>query len=330
MRIINIEDKEAGQRFDKLLSKYLNQAPKSFIYKMLRKKNILLNGKKADGSEKLVNGDEIRLFLAEETILKFSRVELIKTNGTLDILYEDSHILMVNKPSGILSQKAEKGDISMVERIISYLADKGEVTEESLRSFRPSVCNRLDRNTSGILTAGKSITGLKAMGQAFRDRSLEKYYLCLVKGELTKETLLEGFLYKDEKTNQVRISQKQLSEAYLPVKTRYIPLKSNNRVTLLKVELITGRSHQIRAHLAWEGHPILGDFKYGEEALNRDIRKRFQVKSQLLHSYELIMPRLEGELSYLSHKKFTAPLPKEFIHVMEGEGLVWQPGIPEA
>ena len=150
MQEIIVSANEAGQRFDKLLAKYLNEAPKSFLYKMLRKKNIVLNGKKATGNEKLEVGDSIKLFLADETIEKFSKVQIQHTKKKLDVIYEDDHILLINKPAGMLSQKAEAKDESLVEHVISYMLDSGQLTEADLRSFKPSICNRLDRNTSGL------------------------------------------------------------------------------------------------------------------------------------------------------------------------------------
>lgn len=316
---------------DKLLAKYLNLAPKSFLYKMLRKKNITLNGKKATGSEILALGDEIKLFLSDETIQKFSEVKSVtETSIKPKIIYEDEHILLLNKPDNMLSQKAKDSDISMVEVVISYLLDKGELSEGDLKSFRPSICNRLDRNTTGILAAGKSLAGLQTLSALFKDRSLAKYYLCLVKGKMRESQLLEGYLCKDTAKNTVTIRKKALTEDDLPIKTAYRPLASNDEVTLLKVKLITGRSHQIRAHLSSIGHPIIGDPKYGNKHTNQTYAKKYHINSQLLHSYELYIPEISGELCYLSGRHFTAPLPDAFLRLMEGEQITWQPGIPEA
>lgn len=321
MRAIQITKNEAGQRLDKMLSKYLNLAGKSFIYKMMRKKNITLNGKKCDGSEKLEEGDEVKLFLADETIEKFSQVQIQKVKKTkLDIIYEDDNVLFINKPSGMLSQKAKDTDESLVEYVTCYLLSSGKMTEEDLRSFRPSVCNRLDRNTSGLVAAGKSLAGLQIMGEVFKDRSVHKYYLCIVKGRITRPQRISGFLLKDEKTNQVSVF-KEKKEGSLPIETEYMPLDGNDNVTLLKVTLITGRSHQIRAHLASIGHPIGGDMKYGDRRLNEEWKKKYHIHSQLLHSWNLVLPALREPLSGLSGKIFTAPVPADFHRVMKGEGL---------
>ncbi len=205
MQVVKITKNEAGQRLDKLLAKYLNLAGKSFIYKMLRKKNITLNGKKCDGSEKLSEGDEVKLFLSDETIEKFSEVKIQGTRK-LDVVYEDDDIILINKPSGMLSQKAKETDESLVEYLIQYLLDGGKLTKEDMRQFKPSVCNRLDRNTSGIVIAGKSLPGLQLMSEAIKkERTIGKYYLCIVKGSVAGPKEIDGYLKKNEKTNQVTV-----------------------------------------------------------------------------------------------------------------------------
>ena len=314
MRMLTVSKNEAGQRLDKLLAKYLNLAGKSFIYKMMRKKNITLNGKKCDGSEHLTEGDEIKLFLAEETIEKFSEVKIQKVQKKkLDIVYEDEHILLINKPSGMLSQKAKETD----ESLIDYLLDSGKLKKEDLACFRPSVCNRLDRNTSGIVAAGRSLPGLQIMSEVIKDRSLGKYYVCVVRGIVKGEARIEGWLTKNEKTNQVSI-RKEETPGSLPIRTAYRPLVSGNGYTLLEVHLITGRSHQIRAHLASIGHPIAGDPKYGDPRVNEEVKKRFGVRSQMLHAWRLVMPETISEpLSYLAGKEFTAPMPAEMKRMEE-------------
>lgn len=323
MKKLEITENEAGQRADKLLAKYLNEAPKSFLYKMMRKKNITLNGKKMQGSEILQCGDIVTLFLADDTVEKFrssAKTEALPhihgAKQQLPVVYEDAHILLVNKPAGMLSQKAQPQDVSAVEYILSYLLESGGIRKEQLTSFRPSVCNRLDRNTSGLLIAGKSLSGLQTMSELLRDRSLHKYYCCIVKGTMTGEAHLKGYLSKDPQTNTVKVTQKPQGSDARPVETRYRALGSEHGLTLLEVLLITGRSHQIRAHLASIGHPILGDPKYGEEALNRKYRSSCRVNGQLLHAWRMEFPQIEGPLSYLSGKQFQAELPDVFARVM--------------
>lgn len=311
MQQITIGENEAGQRFDKMLAKYLNKAPKSFLYKMLRKKNITLNGQKASGSEKLQTRDKVSLFLSDETIAKFSDSHFQCTNEKLDIIYEDNHIVLINKPAGMLSQKASDKDVSLVEHFITYLIQSGQLTEEALQTFRPSVCNRLDRNTSGIVAAGKSLAGLQELSRIFKDRSLGKYYLCLVNGLVKQPSHIRGFLKKNTQTNQVEITQKE-DTGSTAIETEFVPLKTGQNVTLLEVHLITGKTHQIRAHLASVGHPILGDSKYGNPGVNSLYSRKYRLSHQLLHAYRITFPVLEGALSNLSGREFKAELPRQF------------------
>lgn len=313
MRELKIGKNEAEQRLDKLLLKYLNKAPSSFVYKMLRKKNIRLNGKKADGKEKLQEGDLVQLYLAEDTLEKFMEKKIKKEDrvGTehLRVIYEDDQILLLNKPAGILSQKAAKGEFSLNEEMLAYLMQKGEVTKESLQTFKPSVCNRLDRNTAGILIAGKSLPAVQEINRLIKERKIGKYYKCIVAGQVKKEERIEGYLLKDEKTNKVQIRKKPF-EGASEILTAYKPLEIWEEATLLEVELVTGKTHQIRAHLASVGHPIVGDRKYGDA-----LRYGKQMKKgnyQALFAYKLVFPQLEGQLEKLSQKTFTIEEPREF------------------
>lgn len=300
MKQFTICPNESGQRFDKYLKKLLSNASGSFVYKMLRKKNITLNDHKADGTEKLKEGDLVKLFLSDETFDKFSgevetdseyrNLKNIDVSG-LDIVYEDADVIIINKPSGMLSQKAAVEDISANEYILAYLIQRGGLTAEQLRTFRPSVCNRLDRNTSGLLIAGKSMKGLQEMSQALKKRTVQKYYRCIVKGELQGKMHLKGYLLKDEQMNKVSIVTKirpEEREKYLPIETEYRPVATGNGFTELEVHLITGRSHQIRAHLASVGHPIVGDMKYGDRKVNECFRKDVKIRSQMLHAYRIV------------------------------------------
>ncbi len=381
MREITIGKNDAGQRMDRFLGKYMRLAPKSFFYKMMRKKNITLNGKRCEGSELLAEGDTVTLFLSDETIGKFSGETHLPETGkaprgvrtpAVSVIYEDDDIILIDKPSGMLSQKAKESDVSLVEHLIAYLLSTGAVTEEELRSFRPSVCNRLDRNTSGIVAAGKSLEGLRFLSEILRDRSAHKYYRCIVLGELKEPQTLDGWLVKDEEKNTVRVytdggekRSRAGSTAQVPGKaesprdpgipdgaarivTRYEPIASNGACTLLDVELVTGRSHQIRAHLASIGHPVAGDIKYGADARGNSrseisrgghggdsrgrtlggrprtdpIAKKYGLRSQLLHAYRFEFPHTGGKFAYLSGRVFEAGLPEEFKRVAEGEGLI--------
>ena len=227
--------------------------------------------------------------------------ESIKNTVKLDVIYEDQNVIFINKPSGMLSQKAKETDVSVVENVTAYLLESGQLTRENLKTFRPSICNRLDRNTSGLIVAGKSLAGLQQMGELFKKRTLKKYYLCIVKGRITEPAHIRGYLVKDEKTNRVSLSKGGFSKDAkgLPIETEYVPIAWNEEMTLLKVHLITGRTHQIRVHMKSIGHPLIGDFLY-----NPDFTK---INRQALHSYRL-------RFTHPVTKKplvFTAPLPED-------------------
>lgn len=326
MQELHVTANEAGQRLDKLLAKFLNQAPKSFLYKMMRKKNIVLNGKKCTGNEKLKQGDSIKLFFSDETIEKFSAGTYVTPKkekiNMLPIIYEDEQVLLMNKPVGVLSQKAKDSDVSAVEILINYLIETNQLSKEQFRTFHPSICNRLDRNTSGILVAGKTLPALQEMNRFFKERTIAKYYRCLVKGRVIKnEDYIKGYLVKDQKTNKVSITKKKTEEG-VPIETEYCVIQSNDEVSLLEVHLITGKTHQIRAHLASIGHPIIGDYKYGDKQINEMYRQEYGLKSQLLHAYCLEMPSSDGSLAYLNDKKFVAELPDKFIKICKDKGVL--------
>lgn len=326
MREIIINKNEAGQRFDKLLFKYFNAAPASFVYKMLRKKNITLNNKKSDGKDKLAVGDCVKIFMTDETIDKFRSSKNIEASGkathkiSLDVVYEDENVIIVNKPAGVLSQKAKKNDISMNEYIIEYLLDTKQLSENELETFKPGICNRLDRNTSGLLIAGKSLLGLQVMSDMLKDRTFGKYYITVVSGEINGKTKIKGYLTKDSKSNKVKIYDKPLKESSY-IETEYECLKTNGKYTILKVKLITGKPHQIRAHLASVRHPIIGDTKYGRAYINEIFRKKCGVKYQLLHAWQLKFDEMPDELKKLKQKTFEAKIPQLFENVFSEIGL---------
>lgn len=318
MKEIVVGKNEAGQRLDKLLGKVLNQAPSSFIYKMLRKKNIKLNQKKAEGKELLAVGDTVQIYLSDETYEKFHqekkeryRKENTPKESSLNanqIIYQDKNIMILNKPAGVLSQKAKAEDDSINEQMIRYLLEQGALSKEQLDTFTPSVCNRLDRNTSGIVLVGISLNGSRELSRVLRDRSLGKYYLALVSGTMMEAKEVTAYLQKNVKTNRVVVSEQKIEGSDF-IETHYQPLYWNEDYTLLEVKLVTGKSHQIRAHLAHLGYPIVGDAKYGKPEVNRRFREKFGIQNQFLHAYRVVFPELEGELQGLSGNEFKAPLP---------------------
>lgn len=331
MQSVTIGNNQAGQRLDKFLHKYLPTAGTGFLYKMLRKKNITLNGRKAEGSEILAPGDELSFFFSEETFRKFSGSpvsgdEYVQAYGSLQdvgVLYEDADVLLAEKGAGILTQKAVQGDLSLNEWLIGFLLDNGGIGREELATFKPSVCNRLDRNTSGIVLCGKTLAGSQYLSGCIRERKIRKFYRTVCVGRVERVTVVEGYLVKDSRRNKVTVSAKPLGTGEQDaIKTRYLPLSCSGDYTLLEVELITGKTHQIRAHLAGCGHPLVGDAKYGDKEVNASFRQRFGLRYQLLHAYRVEFPTCEaGPGAALSDRSFTAPYSEEFVRILRGLGL---------
>lgn len=371
MQSVIINSNQAGQRLDKFLRKYLPEAGTSFLYKMLRKKNITLNGKKAEGSELLYQGDQVSFFFSDETFAKFSgrngvsvgRIagediiscnrqgfrdasELAEYNRAyreltgIDVVYEDEHVLILNKPVGILTQKAEEKGSSLNEWMIGYLLYSVPDFETQLEGFRPSVCNRLDRNTSGLVLCGKSLPGLQFLSRCIRERSIRKFYRTICLGQLREPKLVKGYLQKDVNRNRVSIvpveSKQNISSEHAGeyIETAYRPICVGEEYTLLEVELITGKPHQIRAHLAGLGHPIIGDFKYGNTVVNKEMQQAYGLKYQILHAFRVEFPEKEeikgsAETAKtaetaglnLSGKTFTVPCPKQFQQLQIKLGL---------
>ena len=274
---------------------------------MLRKKNIVLNDKKAAGNEILKPGDSVKIYFSDETFEKLSGAnkkdpllkQLAALHSIIDVVYEDDDMIIINKPAGILSQKSENSDISINEMALSYMINKGELSEETFRGYHPSVVNRLDRNTTGIVIFAKNLQAAQSLSQALKDRTAVKLYHAVVAGLIDSPQLIEGYLSKDEAVNTVTIYDKPHGDA-AEIRTAYRPIRQiGDNLTLLEIHLITGRTHQIRAHLASIGHPILGDYKYGDRKLNNVMK----VNSQLLHAYSI---------EFADGRKFTAKEPDSF------------------
>ena len=338
MRQITVTGEENGQRFDRFLGKYMPGASQGFLHKMLRKKNIKLNGKKAEGKEKLKEGDQIQIFFADETLDKFCQVEKKeqkeqkvlkkeerKLREQIRVLYSSAHIVILHKPAGLLTQKASPKDDSLNDYLLSYCEEQGLVDPEKQNTFRPSVANRLDRNTSGIVLCGITTAGLQELSALLRNRKLEKYYLCLVQGRVKENKKVKGYLIKNEKKNTVRFVRKP-EEGAMPVETWYEVLETSAQASLLRVRLLTGKSHQIRAHLAAEGHPVVGDYKYGSRSFNDQVKRESGICTQMLHSAELyIPPEVPEKLEELRGLRIKAPLPEPFVDLLKK----WKMKIPE-
>ena len=339
MKEINISDNERGKRLDKFLTQFFPGCSAGFLYKMLRKKNITLNGKKATGKEVLAGGDVIKVFFSDETFDKFANrfasgeadtseyERAYRSIKGVAIIYEDSDIMILDKPAGVLSQKAEGNDISINEWLVGYLLDKGICNADTLKTFRPSVLNRLDRNTSGLILGSVSLEGARQLSQAIKDRTLNKYYRTIVSGRITKDQHIKGYLLKDERTNTVKLialGEERIPEGASPIETSFKVISHGHLpgegsegfdLTELEVHLITGKPHQIRAHLSSTGHPIIGDTKYGDLALNKAVREAFGLKHQLLHAYRYEFPALTGSLAHLSGREFVSALPKSYTQI---------------
>ncbi len=307
MKTIIIQKNDANQRIDKYLTKSFKNLPTSLMYKYIRKKRIKLNGKKCEISSRLKEGDKLDLYINDEFFEKCkNQYDFLKAPNKLDIIYEDNNILLINKKPGLIVHPDENYHFdSLISRIIHYLYDKNEYNPKNENSFTPALVNRIDRNTSGIVIAAKNAESLRILNQKMKDRELKKLYLCIIHGNLkNKSDTLTGYLQKNESQNRVYISKNKIKNSKL-IKTKYEVLKEYDNLSLVEVELLTGRTHQIRAHFSFIGHPLLGDGKYGTNNLN----KGTGFKHQALCSYKLIFnfKTPAGILEYLNGKVFTVP-----------------------
>lgn len=307
MQKITINKNDAGQRIDKYLTKSFKNLPASLMYKYIRKKRIKLNGKRCEISSRLSEGDIIELYINDEFFEKSEKqYDFLKAPNKIDILYEDSNILLLDKKPGLIVHPDENYHFdSLISRVTHYLYDKHEFNPEKENSFAPALVNRIDRNTGGIVIAAKNAESLRILNQKMKNRELKKIYLCIVHGTLkNKAGVLSAYLDKNEKQNRVYISSNK-KEGLKHIKTKYKVLKEYGKFSLVEVELLTGRTHQIRAHFAFIGHPLLGDGKYGTNELNKGTGFKYQA----LYSYKLIFnfTTPAGLLEYLNGKEITAP-----------------------
>ncbi len=314
MKEIKITEQEQNQRLDKFLMKYFHKAPKSFLYKMLRKKRIKYNGKKGEGNEILQQGDTLQLYLSEETMQSFMEQRtIVQAERHFNVIYEDDNLLVVSKPAGLLVHPQKREDKeTLIDQILYYLYQKGQFTENSI--FSPAICNRLDRNTSGIIIAGKNLKAVQAVNEAIAKRKVKKYYMALVKGKIEKPGELISYLKKDNEKNQVTLYDKE-REGTKKIITKYQPIADAENMTLLEIDLVTGRSHQIRAQMQKVGHCIAGDRKYGDEQWNMQFAK--ELSNQFLHAYRMVWQQKEGALAYLAEKEWVAPLPKNLQNIYD-------------
>lgn len=311
MREITVCKNDSNQRMDRFLNKYLPKAPKSLIQKYIRQKKIKLNKKRTKPDDIIFEGDKIQFYIYEEVLSEYEedKKNLILENN-LDIIYEDKNIILMNKPAGKLSHAAAKSDYgnNLVDEMISYLISKEEYVPRIEKSFIPAISNRLDRNTSGIIIGCKNKNSLNNMNKAIANGNVEKYYLTIAKGYLKDKKVVANL---DRANNRTVVSKKGKESI-----SEFKNLKYEKGFSLVEVNLITGRTHQIRSHLNSIKHPIIGDGKYGEGGVNREFREKYGVNRQLLHAYKIILNGFDGELSYLNGKTFISKLPKDFSKVV--------------
>lgn len=324
MKILIIHKNDAGQRLDKFLSKAVKGLPMSLMYKFIRTKKIKVNRKRCEQNQILCEGDEIQLFIKDEFFEAASQDKqaLTTIKPKLNIVYEDENIMLLHKRPGVLvHDDAEGGENTLIMHVQAYLCERGEYVPADEQSFAPALCNRIDRNTGGIVIAAKCAEALRVMNRMIKEDCLSKFYLCLVHGKLKqRQATLRGYLRKDSATNTVKVQDtpfkdaKEIITKYRVISERVV---SGEVISLLEVELVTGRTHQIRAHLAHIGHPLLGDGKYG---VNRNDRHR-GYKYQALYAYRLKFDHGcdDGALAYLQDREFV--IPPDSIWFTEGYDL---------
>ena len=312
---IEIGSNEAGQRLDKFLRKLLKDVPLSAIFKGLRKGDIRVNGNKQKEKYSLQEGDIVTIKYIQSNTKKEQKIKQERfkqvDSSSLRIVYEDENMVLVEKWPGVLVHADEKdGPITLNDYVLSYLFKKGDYVPENEITFTPAPCNRLDRNTSGIVFFGKNFESLKLLNEMIRERKVKKYYCALVKGRI-KDGKYEAFITKDEGNNKAKVfleNRKNTKKISMDVKT----LESNGAFSLIEIELITGRSHQLRAHLAFLGNPIIGDPKYGARDLNSFFENKFGLNYQFLYAYKVIFKDVPEKFMYIKNKTIAEALPPIF------------------
>lgn len=307
---IVISKNQGNQRFDRFLRKYFENAPLSVISKNIRKKNFKINDKRAKNNDFVYEGDIVKMYISDENYKKWlTKTDFKPGDFNLDIVYEDDNIIIMDKDYGELTHAASKKDYgkNLVDNMLSYLYNT-EAFDMSDKTFRPAVVNRLDRNTAGLVIGAKNSEALRILNASIKENKIDKYYLTLVSGEIKKDFKIDSNISKNENKNKVIKSKNGKN-----ILTYFKLLDTNGKYSFLECKLITGRTHQIRYSLKENGTPIIGDRKYGLKAVNDEIRKKFGINNQILLSYKLVFPKIEG-LEYLTGKEF---LSKKYDDMLE-------------
>ena len=310
-----VKSEESGQTLEKYLRKVLPEAPLSFVYKLFRKKDVKVNGHWQTNKYIINSSDVINVYITDIQLEEFKRKYQTTnlTNITNWIIYEDKNVLLVNKPRGVLVQKDTTDSLALDDMVLSYLINKGEFDPNKDLAYKPAPTHRLDRNTAGIVMFGKNIETLRYLSTVMNDKEkIQKHYLTLVKGMLDKDGIIEAPLKKNSKTSLVMVDKEGK-----PSITKYRVNRNIGNYTLLDVQLVTGRTHQIRVHMQHINHPIIGDNKYGDFALNREIEQKYGFKNQFLIAYQLDLKKLDNPLQYLSGKSFTVDLCVEMQDLLD-------------
>ncbi len=319
MQEIFIVKNDSGQRLDKFLKKFLPQASAGFIYRSIRTKKITLNGRRTQPSTILSEGDTLQFYIKNDGMAGAGvQASVQKTGMDFSVAYQDRNIIIVDKPMGLLSHPDGRQVETLADQILYYLYSTGKYDPSGENTFVPAICNRLDRNTGGLVMAAKNFGALQDLNHMIKQRWIDKYYKVVVAGHVPGGSQASAYLVRDRQTNKVRVST-QWMEGSQEIQTHYKPLKYSNRsYTLLEVRLITGKTHQIRAHLAHIGHPVIGDAKYGDKGVNRLFRKDFGLTHQFLYAYRLVFKRATPLLEYLKGMEVEVPLPPQLKSVEEG------------
>lgn len=308
MKEFIIGKNDAGQRADRFIQKAVPRLGNGRMYKFLREKKIKINGKRCEISTRLVEGDVMQMYINDEFFAAESddKPDLSAVPSQISVVYEDENILLANKPSGlVVHEDDENTPDTLIARITKYLIEKGEYVPENEHSFAPALCNRLDRNTEGIVICAKNAESLRILNEAIKSRKLKKTYLCAVVGRPREDSsTIKTYLEKLERENTVYVRKEKTSRSKSAV-TSYRVLKTTGELSLCEVDLITGRTHQIRVHMAYIGCPILGDGKYGRNEVNR----RYHKKNQALCAYKLAFDSVDGALAYLNGRVFEVEKP---------------------